>query len=317
MPANRAFSYDSFKDKSIESSVSPSWCYYLLLLQIGIVYFYAGVAKINVDWLDGRPMNMVMPYQGDVFLLGQLLVLPGAHYFISYAGLLFDLTIFPLLLWNRTRVPAFILAVMFHVSNALIFGLATFPWFSIMMSSLFFNPSWPRNLPFLKKYLPVLKDVSLKNNNYYFKSNLLKNAIIFYLAVQILLPLRHWLYPGNVNWTEEGHYFSWRMMLRAKTGTINYTVHFPDSNTTIVENPMDHITKGQYQDLIGKPELIVQYAHFLADKHKKDAGEEVIVKATSEVSLNGRPRQPIVDPEVDLASENRSLKHYDWIIPLK
>lgn len=316
MPANRAFSYDSHKDKSIESSVSPSWCYYLLLLQIGIVYFFAGVAKINIDWLDGRPMNMVMPYQGDTFLLGPLLVLPGAHYFISYAGMIFDLTIFPLLLWNRTRTPVFILAIMFHVSNALIFGLATFPWFSIMMSSLFFNPSWPRKLPLLKKYLPDFNDITIKNNNFYFNVNLLKNLIIFYVVVQILLPLRHWLYPGNVNWTEEGHYFSWRMMLRSKTGTLHYEVHIPSSDTTIVENPMDHITKSQYQDLIGKPELIIQYAHFLADKHKKHEGDKVMVNAISSVSLNGRPRQALIDPEVDLASEKRSLKHYGWIVPL-
>src|SRR6185503_7615623 len=39
-----------------------------------------------------------------------------------------------------------------------------------------------------------------------------------YLAVQILFPLRHYLYPGNVSWTEEGHNVSWHMKLRTKVG---------------------------------------------------------------------------------------------------
>ena len=37
-----------------------------------------------------------------------------------------------------------------------------------------------------------------------------------WVAVQVLIPLRHFALPGNVHWTEEGHNFSWHTKLRDK-----------------------------------------------------------------------------------------------------
>ena len=36
---------------------APAWTLWLLRAQIGIVYFYAGLAKLNADWLQGEPMR--------------------------------------------------------------------------------------------------------------------------------------------------------------------------------------------------------------------------------------------------------------------
>ena len=41
----------------------------------------------------------------------------------------------------------------------------------------------------------------------------LPGLVVLFLGIQFLLPLRHLLYPGNVNWTEEGFRFAWRVML--------------------------------------------------------------------------------------------------------
>jgi hypothetical protein len=142
-------------------------------------------------------------------------------------------------------------------------------------------------------------------------------SLAIYAFIQIVVPLRHWLYPGNVNWTEEGHYFSWRMMLRGKTGYITYNITIPVTDSTFAESPLDHITTHHYNDLISKPDLIIQYAHFLAEKYQHLSDDRVKVTASTNVSLNGRPDQPIVDPLVDLAAKRRSLKHYPWIEPLK
>lgn len=316
MPLNKAFSYDSYRKPVITSAYAPSWCYYLLLFQMSLVYFYAGVAKLNVDWLQGFPMNMVLPYKGDTFLIGPLLALPGAHYIFSYMGLAFDLLIVPMLLWKRTRIIGFTFAVIFHLSNVLIFGLATFPWFSIMMTSLFFNPSWPRKIPVFKNYLPPLYLKYHPEEYFVTKRKLITYSLFVYAFVQVFVPLRHWLYPGNVNWSEEGHYFSWRMMLRGKTGSITYLVTISENDSTFSESPLDHITFDQYNDLVGKPELIIQYAHFLADKYQHLSEQPIRVTATTNVGLNGRPDQAIVDPQINLAAEKRSLKHYEWIEPL-
>lgn len=317
MPLNRAFSYDAFRDPKIQTAYAPAWCYYLLLFQMSIVYFYAGVAKLNPDWLQGVPMHMVLPYKADTFLIGPLLALPGAHLVFSYMGLAFDLLIVPILLLKRTRIYGFIFALIFHLSNVLIFGLATFPWFSIMMTSLFFHPSWPRKVPFFNKHLPPITQ-KLKTISYSIRAKkVVVYGLILYALIQVFVPLRHWLYPGNVNWTEEGHYFSWRMMLRGKTGSIMYQVTLPESDSTFSERPMLHINYDQYSDLIGKPELIIQYAHFLAKKYQHLSNVPLQVTATTSVSLNGRPGQPIVDPSVNLVAKKRGLQHYEWIVPLR
>ncbi len=185
-----------------------------------------------------------------------------------------------------------------------------------MMTSLFFGTSWPRKIPYFKKLLPPLGENSFLSAE--LKINTSKYYLLcIYAVVQLLLPLRHWLYPGNVNWTEEGHYFSWRMMLRGKSGSITYKITLPGTDSTFTENPLPHINQSQYNDLIGKPELIIQYAHFLTKKYQYLDAYPIKVYAITNVSLNGRPTQPIVDSTVDLAAEKRSLKHYDWIIPLQ
>jgi hypothetical protein len=48
-----------------------------------------------------------------------------------------------------------------------------------------------------------------------------------WLILQLGLPFRHFLIPGDANWTEEGHRFSWRMMLRSKVGVARLTLFDP------------------------------------------------------------------------------------------
>ena len=59
-------------------------------------------------------------------------------------------------------------------------------------------------------------------------------AICVFAALQLLMPLRHWLYPGNPNWTEEGHRFAWHMKLRDKDATAVFELRDPH------EYPLNH-----------------------------------------------------------------------------
>src|SRR5262245_30392366 len=53
LPAERAFSVDALLRKSIRSDVVPAWTLWLLRAQVGIPYFYGGIAKLNSDWIHG------------------------------------------------------------------------------------------------------------------------------------------------------------------------------------------------------------------------------------------------------------------------
>jgi hypothetical protein len=137
-----------------------------------------------------------------------------------------------------------------------------------------------------------------------------------YLAVQLIFPLRHYLYPGDVSWTEEGHNFSWHMKLRTKTGEAVYTVTHPASGQTWTIKPEDYLESHQVVKVITKPDLVLHFGHYLAEEKRREGYDNVEVRARVMVSLNGRPPQLLIDPNVDLAKEDVSLLHARWIVPL-
>src|ERR1700736_1191764 len=57
VPANRAFSVDAWLNPKLRSQTTPAWTIWLLRAQMGVVYFFAGVAKISPDWFQGEPIR--------------------------------------------------------------------------------------------------------------------------------------------------------------------------------------------------------------------------------------------------------------------
>jgi len=120
------------------------------------------------------------------------------------------------MLWGKkTRLLGFILLVLFNLTNNWFFNIGVFPVLMIGATVLFLEPETPRK--WVQKFFRILPagKVELIETGGRYKLS----AIIFvsiYLSVQVLVPLRHFLYPGRASWTEEGHYFAWRMKLRSK-----------------------------------------------------------------------------------------------------
>lgn len=291
---------------------APAWMLYLLLFHMGLAYFFGGVAKLNSDWLMGTPMDIYLSARKD-YPLGFLYSQQWAPYVFSYGGIIFDLLIVPLLIYRPTRPLALIASILFHVSNMLMFGLATFPWFSLLLTTMFFDPSWPRKVPILRKFMPW--NIELAPD--YKPNYALVSVLAIYVLVHVSLPFRHLLYQGNTSWTEQGHMFSWRMMLRDKQGSALFFVRSKKDQHMELVDHTEFITHRQYEDIIGKPDLILNFAHFLRDHYQEKLGTEVAIFASSRVSLNGRPPREMISQGVDLAKENRTLLPYNWIRPLE
>jgi vitamin K-dependent gamma-carboxylase-like protein len=140
-----------------------------------------------------------------------------------------------------------------------------------------------------------------------------------WVAFQVLFPLRHFLIPGNVYWTEEAQRFSWHMMLKNKIGETKFLVRDPRTGKTVEVDPADSLSDRQLGKMTGSPDLTVQFAHYLSDRARKDlhiANAEVRVRTS--ISLNLRPEQVFIDPTVDLARVKRPwLGHKKWILPLE
>jgi vitamin K-dependent gamma-carboxylase len=290
----------------------PAWMLYLIIFHMALAYFFGGVAKLNADWLQGTPMDIFLANRRDG-PLGFLYDAPWAPFLYSYGGVLFDLLIVPLLAWRRTRLPAFVVAVGFHLSNVAMFGLATFPWFSIFLSTMFFDPSFPRRIPVLRHFLPW----GIERVPEVTPDRRLVALLAAYVAVHVLLPFRHLLYPGVTSWTEQGHTFAWRMMLRHKEGSVMFFVKSQRDGHLALPDPRQFITPRQLADMTGKPDLILQFAHFLRDRYEREWKTPVAVYASARVSLNGRPRQELIAPGTDLAREERGFAHYKWINQLQ
>lgn len=62
-----------------------------------------------------------------------------------------------------------------------------------------------------------------------FGTKLMTAGLLLISFQQILYPLRHHLYPGDVTWNELGHRYSWRMKLRDKV-RLNWIDHFISLN---------------------------------------------------------------------------------------
>ena len=323
LPAHRAFSIDAWLRPKIRSYVVPAWTLWLLRAQVGIPYFYGGLAKINGDWIYGgepmrswlRPFTKV-PGGGPVFTSEWIV------YSFVIGGLLLDLLVVPLLLWRRTRSLALVAAVLFNLTNSVIFDIGIFPWLMLGTLLIYFPPGLMRR--FARAFMSPGEQfvdtqpapVSVGNQPLSTSQKVVVGLLTSYLAVQLIFPLRHYLYPGDVSWTEEGHNFSWHMKLRTKTGEAVYTVTHPASGQTWTIKPEDYLESHQVVKVITKPDLVLHFGHFLAEEKRREGYENVEVRAHVMVSLNGRPPQLLIDPNVDLAKEEVSLLPARWIVPL-
>ncbi len=309
LPANRWFSLDAKLNPKLKNPAMPRWVLLVLILQVWIVYTYASVAKLYPDWLNASMTALLMEGKSDFWLIGELLQKRWVHWTIAYTGIFFDLLIVPLMLWKRTRVLGFIISIFFHLFNSFIFHIGIFPYMSIAFALFFFSPEILQKRFLPKKKLYEGNDVIIPKYK-----NLIIGLFSVYFLFQIGLPIRHWFVKDDVLWTEEGHRLSWRMMLRAKSGSLVVWVKDKKTGEKLHYNYGNMLGQKQKAAVTTKPDLMWQ----LAQKIKAveaEKGNDVAVYMESRISVNDGPYHPFIDANVDLASEKwHPFKHSEWIL---
>ncbi|MCE7993427.1 MAG: HTTM domain-containing protein [Roseivirga sp.] len=321
LPANAYFSVDAQRRPRLAFQEVPQWTIDALKLLLAIVYFYAGLAKLNYDWLlSAMPLKIWLPSKYDIPVLGNLLQKEWVHYAFSWSGTFYDLLIPFLLLYRRTRVPAFVAVVVFHLLTRALFPIGMFPYIMIVSALIFFDSSLhKRILSWLSKVLKF--STSQFNNGRVLvtspstsgKMKLYGFALFF--TLQLLLPFRHLLYEGELFWSEEGYRFSWRVMLMEKAGYANFKIVDKVSGKRFYVDNSDFLTPFQEKQMATQPDFILEYAHYLKRHFEAQGHKNLQVFVESYVALNGRRSRPYIDPDIDLTQFRESFKHKTWILP--
>lgn len=322
LPANAYFSFDAKKSPALASEYVPRWSIDSIKLLLAIVYIYAGLAKLNSDWLvEAMPLKIWLPSKYDLPLLGDLLQEKWVIYLFSWSGAIYDLSIPFLLLYKRTRVIAFLLVIVFHVLTRVLFPIGMFPYIMIVSATIFFDAKLhDRILAWIGKVFRV-------NKAYFDNDNIWKltstghpwrvSVLLLFFAVQLIFPFRYLAYPGEVFWTEQGYRFSWRVMLIEKAGYANFRIQDSETDEQFYVDNTDFLTAFQEKQMSTQPDFILQYAHFLKDHFGSQGHQNIEIYVESYVALNGRRSQPYIDPKTNLVAERESFRHKHWILPFK
>jgi hypothetical protein len=228
----------------------------------------------------------------------------------SWAGMLYDCTIIGFLMWARTRPWAYACVLAFHGITGMMFQIGVFPLVMSGAVLIFFSNAWHERL--LSRLgerkaavAPVVTTVKWP----------MAVAITLYLAFQILFPWRYLLYPGNLFWTEEGYRFSWRVMLMEKAGTATFYVKDKATGREGVVNNGDFLCSHQEKQMAMQPDMILQFAHFLAQYYREKGVQDPAVRAEVYVTLNARPGRLLLDPYLDLTQLRDGWRHKNWLLP--
>lgn len=317
LPTDRVWSLAARRRPATGPAAVPQWVVYVLRLQIGIVYCNAGLAKLGSDWLlHAQPLGIWLAARTETPLIGPWLGTEWVPYAMSWAGFLYDCTIAFWLSWRRTRLLAFACVLAFHFMTHVFFDIGIFPFLMTACATIFFPPDWPRQLLAFARgtrervaayELPAAAGPAL--------SRLAVCAGVVFFAVQILMPLRHYLYPGDVLWNEQGMRWAWKVMVREKNGSITYHVRDRATGRTWQVSPTQYLTWRQANEMAGQPDLILQLAHHVAADMRRRGVAEPEVRVEALVSLNGRQSALMIDPTVDLTTVADGLGVADWILP--
>ena len=293
----------------------PQWNLTLLKAQVLLVYFFGGVAKLNADWLlHGLPLRLWLAARADWPVVGPWFSEAWLAQGMSIAGMVFDLSIAPLVLWRRSRGVALVLICGFHTTNQMLFSIGVFHALMLFGSVLFVEPETLRRA--LRRVLPQA-DTPSPPLRTWLPAPAVTALVAGYLGIQAVLPFQHLMYPGSMAWTEEGRFFAWQSKARDKAVKGRLSMQDGPEGQPQDVDVERHLSPLQVQQMYRRPDMLWQYAQFLAADRRKVGWQDPIIHAHVEASLNGRPFAPLINPEVNLAAVRDPLwRHAPWILPM-
>jgi vitamin K-dependent gamma-carboxylase len=195
-----------------------------------------------------------------------------------------------------------------------LFNIGMFPWIMIAAATLLFPAGWPRDLLSRADGLAArcnrvrlaekVRAVALQSSLVAKLCRVtpwLMSALGVAAAVQLALPLRSFFCAEPPAWTWAAFNCALRVMIVEKTGYVEFFAFDSGTGKRRELSVKTYLTSRQETLMAQDPYLIREMArHFAADLASRGLSE-VKIQVIAFASLNGRPSQPLIDPQVDLA----------------
>ena len=312
LPMNAVYSVDNRIFKSISLRQVPLWMLWSLRLQVGLVYFFGGIAKLRYDWLfEAQPLRIWLSANQDFPIVGAMLTEKWVAYALAWFAMVFDLSAVFLLSWKRSRIYMYLIIVVFHLLTHFLFYIGMFPWMMIFTALIFFSPDFHTAL--LRTILGPPRLAIVQARSFVPKAYIVTILVIFF-GFQVLMPFRSYAYPGDVLWHEQGFRFSWNIMLMEKNASLEYEVKVADTGKSFTVKPEKFLTRIQARQFSFQPDMILQFAHILHQYYLENGVGETEIRAVCYASVNGHASKLLIDPTTNLVAQHDSFAPKDWIM---
>ncbi|XP_030845915.1 vitamin K-dependent gamma-carboxylase [Strongylocentrotus purpuratus] len=347
MDGNRFWSVDGWLNPKIRNANVPLWNIAIIRLQIFVVYFYAGLKKLDADWIGGYSMEYLSKHW--IFEPFRLLLTDEQidYFMVHLGGLFLDLSAGFLLFFDSTRLFGTFFCSSFHIMNSQIFSIGMFPYAMLASTTVFFSASWPRtfcsilpsclknNIPsvsFSNTVQPSAKCIYApskenKKKSDAFSSKKAKNTtatwghhtavigFILYVSIQLFLPYSHFITKGYNNWTNGLYGYSWDMMIHS-WHTQHVKVKYIDGKTG-AEGYLSPDYWTESNRWASHSDMTKQYATCIGHHLEEMVLSEPQLYMDVWKSMNGRFQQRMFNPTVDLIrAEWSPFSATPWLMPL-
>lgn len=348
--ANRYWSLDGLLFKKKRNAHIPLWNYTLFRFQIFLLYFYAGLKKLDLDWVSGYSMHKIA--DNFVFAPFRLFLTEDqiGYFVVHLGGLIIDLFLGFFLFFDGTRKIAFLIGTSFHLMNSQIFSIGMFPWTCIATMPLFCPTDWPRKMftrfPRSMSFILPADDQLQRSCHCIYEKEDIKaethrkrdtskvvddklapptraglyhklsiTAMIAYICVQCILPYSHGITKGYNNWTNGLYGYSWDMMVHNwQLQHVKITYINKDTGEEGYLNPTAWTPGGRWNS---HADMVKQYARCVQEKMRSFDIPNVELYIDVWRALNDRFQQRTYDPRVNILEADWSpFSNPSWTLPL-